>query len=91
MIFDGLILYIILHLSGLDQHLTNSYSLLFFVFFVTSLRGQSRSGVHCCHTGRLPIGLAVSANHEAASGGLQVKVLLTGKRDKLEGPRSDPI
>lgn len=56
----------------------------FWVFLVaTVFRGQSRSRVHCCHPCCVPIGLPVSANHEAASGGLKVKILLTGKQDRL--------
>lgn len=43
-------------------------------------RGQSRPGVHGCHPRRLPVGLSVSTNHEAASGGLEVKILLAGKK-----------
>lgn len=41
-------------------------------------RGQSGSRVHCCHQRCLTAGVPVSANHEAAPGGLQVEILLTG-------------
>lgn len=41
-------------------------------------RGQSWSRVHSCHQRRLTAGVPVSANHEAAPGGLQVQILLTG-------------
>lgn len=41
-------------------------------------RGQSGAGVHGRHPRRLPIGLPVSTNHEAASGGVQVQILLAG-------------
>ncbi len=41
-------------------------------------RNQSRSGVHCCNSCHLTSGLPVSANHEASSGRLQIKILLTG-------------
>lgn len=45
-------------------------------------RGQSGSGVHRGYPRRLPIGLSVSAHHEAPSGGLEVKILLAGKETK---------
>lgn len=48
--------------------------------FTAVFRGQSRPGVHGCHPRRLPVGLSVSTNHEAASGGLEVKILLAGKK-----------
>lgn len=41
-------------------------------------RGQSGSRVHCRHQRRLAAAVPVSANYEAAPGGLQVEILLTG-------------
>lgn len=52
------------------------------MFFMDVFRGQSRSGVHSSYPRRLPIGLSVSANHEAPSGGLEVQILLAGKETK---------
>lgn len=49
------------------------------MFFMDVSRGHSRSGVHSSHPRRLPIGLSVSASHEAPSGGLEVKILFAGK------------
>lgn len=49
------------------------------MFFVAVFRGQSRPGVHGRHPRRLPVGLSVSTNHEVASGGVEVKILLAGK------------
>lgn len=48
-------------------------------------RGQSRPGVHGCHPRRLPVGLSVSTHHEVAAGGVQVQVLLAGKKIIYEG------
>lgn len=48
------------------------------VFCLAALRGRSGSGVHRRHQRRLTAGVPVSANHEAAPGGLQVQILLTG-------------
>lgn len=53
-----------------------------FVLLAAAFRGQSGPGVHGCHPRRLPVGLSVSTNHEAASGGVQVEILLAGKTDK---------
>lgn len=54
------------------------------ISFTAVFRGQSRPGVHGCHPRRLPVGLSVSTNHEAASGGLEVKILLAGKKNKIK-------
>lgn len=52
-------------------------------FFTAVFRGQSRPGVHGCDPCRLPVGLSVSTNHEASSGGLQVKILLAGEKGRV--------
>lgn len=46
---------------------------------VSCSRHQSKSGVHRHHPRRHSVGVSVSANHEVASGGLQVKILLASK------------
>lgn len=50
------------------------------MFCAAAFRGESRPGVHGCHPRRLPAGLSVSTNHEVASGGVQVQILLAGKK-----------